>query len=150
MMDPATQLYLQNLIRQEGRSMLQYVGEAFPWTTPANQAFLPHISEMIAAEKHKAEELTRLLLKHRGRPAFLGAYPISFTNINFISLDHLLPRLAKFEKVRIAELEADLNRLLHEETRSRVRELLEMKKRHLARLEELTAQRTPAGAAEVR
>lgn len=140
-MDVDTHAYVQNLIRQEGRSMLQYVSESFPWTTPENAGFWPEIMELVREEKVAAEGLTRLLLRHRGRPAFLGAYPMSFTNINFISLDHLLPRLAKFQKGRIEELEKDVARILHEETRIQVRQVLEMKKRHLGRLEDLIQRR---------
>jgi hypothetical protein len=145
MMDAATQTYLQHLIRQEGRSLLQYVAEAFPWTTNANQAQLQDVAELVEEEKRMADDLTRFLQRHHGRAAFMGAYPISFTNLNFVSLDHLLPRLVKFEETRIAELTKDLDRILHEETRAKVRDLLEMKKRQVARLKALIAQRAAVG-----
>lgn len=141
MMDPATHSYLQTLIRQEGRSMMQYLGESYPWTTPENEGLLTNLRRMIDEENQMTEEIAKFLLRHRGRPPFLGAYPMSFTNINFISLDHLLPRLVSFQKGRLAELDVQVNKLLHEESREQVRKLVEMKKRHLSQLEELTASR---------
>jgi hypothetical protein len=139
MIDAATQAFVQNLIRQLGRSMLQYVTESFPWTTPANHALLKDLAAMALEERHMAGELTKLLLRHHGRAPFLGAYPMSFTTINFVALDHLLPRLVSFEEARVADLESEVERILHEETRSVVRSLLDMSRRHLARLKDLAA-----------
>lgn len=144
MMDPATQSYLQTLIRQEGRSLLQYVGEAFPWTTPENESILKDLRVLIDEENQMVSDLVKFLLHHRGRPAMRGAYPMSFTNINFTSLDHLLPRLVSFQKSRIADLEEQEPRILHGETRAKVREVLQTKRRHLATLEELAGRRSAA------
>jgi hypothetical protein len=141
MMDPLTHAYLQTLIRQEGRSMLQYVGESFPWTTPENEGILKVLAVLIDDEKRMVEDLTRFMLRHRGRPAMLGAYPMSFTNINFISLDHLLPRLVSFQHARITDIEKHEKLMLDSEVRAKVHEVLEMKLRHLSSLEDLVARR---------
>jgi len=141
-MDPTTHSYLQTLIRQEGRSMLQYVGESFPWTTLENESLLGDLRVLIDDEKHVVEDLTKFLLSHRGRPAFLGAYPMSFTNINFISLDHLLPRLVSFQKSRIADIETHEKLILDEPSRAKVLEVLEMKRQHLSQLEKLVARKS--------
>lgn len=150
MIDNETHAYLQSLIRQEGRSMLQYVSESFPWTTPENQALLPELKELARQEREGAEGLTRFLLRQRGRPTFLGAYPMSFTNINFIALDHLLPRLVTFQQDRTADLEKGLERVLHEETRVKLRELLTTKKRHQAHLEGMSLRLPPSGPSDRR
>ena len=71
---------------------------------------------------------------------------MSFTNINYISLAHLLPLLIDYQKRRIADLERDLGRIGAAETLALVRQILEIKGRHLQTLQEL-AKPKPHGAA---
>ena len=101
-MDAATADLLQNMVRKEGRSLLQYVSESVPWTTPKNHYALPVLLGMVKEEQEGTAAVVKLLLKNRVRPPYLGAYPMSFTTINYMSLDFLLPYLIDFEK-RIAE-----------------------------------------------
>ncbi|MFO0969509.1 MAG: hypothetical protein U0793_28460 [Gemmataceae bacterium] len=142
MMDAATQALVQDLIRQEGRSMLQYVVESFPWTTRDNEPLLLDLRQMADEERRAAEGLAKLLLRHHARPPFLGAYPMSFTTINFVALDHLLPRLIRFQKDRVADLEASEKRILQEDARMEVRSVLDLARRQLTRLERLAAGET--------
>ena len=90
------------------------------------------------------KELMQKLLKNRVRPPYLGAYPMSFTTINYMSLDFLVPYLIDFEKRRIAELEKDLAGVTEEEPKELLNSLLEMKQRHLATLTNLTGLEKPA------
>ncbi len=137
-MDAATAAMLQGLVRKEGRSLLQYVGESFPWTTAKNHQALPRLSEIVKEEQDGAAAIVRFLLKHRVRPPYLGAYPMSFTTINYTSLDYLLPFLVDFEKRRIAEMEHDLSQAQDAEAKGLLVSLLEMKRRHLQALGEMT------------
>src|SRR5205807_2321530 len=95
---------LQDMVRKEGRSLLQYVSESFPWTTHKNHQALPVLFEMAKEEEQGAAAIVRLLVANRVRPPYLGAYPMSYTTINYMSLDFLLPHLIDFENRRIAEL----------------------------------------------
>ncbi|MBI3407044.1 MAG: hypothetical protein HY040_01645 [Planctomycetes bacterium] len=138
-MDARTQTILQDLVRKEGRSLLQYVGESFPWTTAKNHDALPVLFQMVKEEQDGAAAIVRLLMKRKVRPPYLGAYPMSYTTINYISLDHLLPYLVDFEKRRIAELERELPLLDDVEARATVLSLLDTKRRHLQNLSEIQA-----------
>lgn len=135
-MDAGTASHLQELVRKEGRSLLQYVNESFPWTTAKTDHILPKLNEMAKEEQEGAAAVVRLLLKHRHRPPYLGAYPMSFTNINFIDLTYLLPFLVDFEKRRLADLESDLPHLHDGDAKGLVQSLVEMKRRHLETLTE--------------
>ena len=100
---------LRSVIRREGRSLLQYVSEAFPWTTPAS----PIAGEASAAWPPRSatpsRALMRFLRRQHATPPYLGAFPMGFTTINFVSLDHLLPLLVDEQRPRaIADLERDL------------------------------------------
>jgi hypothetical protein len=143
-MEPAAAALLQELVRKEGRSLLQYVTESFPWTTRKTRHILPVLVEMAKEEQDGAAALVRLLLKNRLRPPYLGAYPMSFTTINYMSLEFLLPYLIDFETRRIAELEKDLAAPFDDETRQLLQSLLEMKRRHLVTLTTLSAADKPA------
>src|SRR5579862_2385551 len=107
-MDAATATILQGLVRKEGRSLLQYVSESFPWTTHKNAHDAALLLDMAQEEQDAAAKVVSILQKNRLRPPYLGAYPMSFTTINYMSMDFLIPYLIDFEKRRIAELEKDL------------------------------------------
>jgi hypothetical protein len=143
-MDVATLTLLQEQVRKEGRSLLQYVSESFPWTTHKNHQVLPILFNMAKEEQEGAAAIVKWLLKNRARPPYLGAYPMSFTTINYMSLDFLLPYLIDFEKRRCAELEQDLAFISDDEAKHLLHTLLEMKQRHLATLTGLTAVDKPA------
>jgi hypothetical protein len=136
-MDSTTTAILQGLVRKEGRSLLQYVGESFPWTTAKNHHALPVLHEIIDEEQKATAAIVQYLVKNRVRPPYLGAYPMSFTTINYMALDFLLPLLKDFEKRRIAELEKSQILVVEEEPKHLVHSLIEMKKRHLTSLTSL-------------
>lgn len=143
-MDGATAKLLGDLVRKEGRSLLQYVSESYPWTTAKTDWALPVLLAMAKEEQDGTAGIVRLLLKERLRPPYLGAYPMSFTTINYMSLDFLIPYLVEFQKRRCAELQSDLATLAEGEARELVKGLLEMKERHLAALINLGATEKPA------
>jgi hypothetical protein len=143
-MDAATASLLQDMVRREGRSLLQYVNESYPWTTAKNHHGLSVLQDMAKEEQEAAAGIVRLLAKNRLRPPYLGAYPMSFTNINFMSLDFLVPYLIDFEQRRIAQLEKDLPLVSDDETKQLLKSILEMKQRHLQALSGLVDKEKPA------
>ncbi len=137
MIDAATQSLLRDIVRREGRSLLQYVRDAFPWISAREPEALPQLHKLTDEELEAAAALNQFLIRHRVTPPYLGAYPMAFTNINYVSLDHLLPQLVDYERRAIADLERDLGKLSQEAARAQVQQLLEMKQRHLKTLESL-------------
>jgi rubrerythrin len=135
--DAATQALLGDIIRREGRSLLQYVSEAFPWTQPEEQAALEQFQQLVQEEQQAVAGLIGFMQRRRLTPPALGTYPMSFTNINFVSLDHLLPVLANHQRQAIQALERDLTRVSDPEAQQQVQTLLAMKRRHLQALEEI-------------
>jgi hypothetical protein len=67
----------------------------------------------------------------------LGPYPVSFTTLNFIALDHLLPLLVDAQRRAISDLDRDLLSFTDALCRQEIQKLLEMKRRHLSALEAL-------------
>jgi hypothetical protein len=138
MIDRQSYLRLQDLIRREGRSFLQYAGESFPWTTVPQAEAAAKLQQLVHEEQGAAAGLARHLAKNRLTPPYLGAYPSYFTSYNFLALDRLLPLLVVHQQHGVEALQRDLA-AFNGETRHQVEQILTMKKRHLEELEKLAA-----------
>jgi hypothetical protein len=144
--DPVTEAALQEIVRRESRSLLSYIGDAYPWTTAAGTPALEGLRRVVEQESAAVTELGRALVRNKIPMPFLGSYPVRFTSCNFLALEFLLPRLATSEKELIAALEADLPRI-PAAVRAPVDALLEVKRQNLAALERLAPpQVTPAAS----
>jgi hypothetical protein len=139
MIDARTATILQGVVRREGRSLLQYVHDSFPWTQTGNQEMLTKIQALVEEERAATAALARFLIEQRFPPPYLGAYPTGFTTINYVSLESLLPRLLDFQKEAVAALQRDLAEVTDADARKQLLGLLEMKQRHLETLESLAA-----------
>ncbi len=139
MIDPETLTLLQDIVRRESRSLLTYVGEAFPWTNARDSAVRSKVMEILGEESKAVAALGRFLARRRAPVTFLGAYPESFTSLNFLALEHLLPRLVASQRRAITDLERDLAVLRDPEAKAQVEQLLAIKRRDLPLLESLTA-----------
>jgi hypothetical protein len=137
MIDAQSRTVLQDLVRREGRSLLQYVSESFPWITPEEQQALATLKAMVREEQEGVAAIARFLYGNRVSPAPLGPFPMNFTNINYISLDHLVPLLIENQRRRIAEMEAAVHGISDAEGRRQAGAFLAVKRQHLQKLEEL-------------
>jgi hypothetical protein len=145
-MDASTVALLQNIVRRETLSMLSYVGEAFPWTTARGVEALHRLKEIVAAHNEAVRALGRYLTKRRQPLVYLGSYPSNFTTINFLSLDHILPKLVESERGNVSALERDLAALHDKDAHAYGEKLLAVKKAQLEKLEFLTASHTKAAS----
>lgn len=138
MIDAASRATLLNLVRSEGRSLLQYVGESFPWTTAEEKAALARLQNIVEEEREALTRLIRFLVRQRiVGTAPLGPYPMEFTNINYISLDHLLPLLVDSQRQRVQALETQLKSISDPDCRQQVADYIAVIRGHLTALEEL-------------
>ncbi|HEX5270059.1 MAG TPA: hypothetical protein VFW33_06220 [Gemmataceae bacterium] len=129
---------LEAAIRREGRSLLQYVSEAFPWTKAVGDATPDKVRDLAREERDALGVLTKYLARQRHAVPYLGAFPMSFTTMNFVSLDYLLPRLTESARQSIAALEKDRAALADADAKAELDRLVELKKNHLKALEGLT------------
>jgi hypothetical protein len=139
MIDSKTAALLQTIVRREGRSLLQYVSEAFPWITDQEKDALAKLQQLTAQERDGVTRLAEFLIRQRITPPYLGAYPMEFTTINYVSLDHLLPLLVAHQRRAIPDLERDLSQIADSEARTEVQAILDAKRQHLQSLESLAA-----------
>lgn len=135
--DAQTYNRLQEIIRREGRSLLQYAVESFPWTITAADVRPAVLQQAAADEAEATADLARLLVRHHLSPPYLGAYPMGFTSFNYLALDRLVPLLVQYQLRGIAALHGDGKPLEDEEARDLVRGLLRVKEANLKKLEGL-------------
>lgn len=130
---------LDAILRREGRSFVQYVGEAFPWTTARDEQSVTQLQRVVAEDKAALVRLARFLDRHHHAIGPLESFPARWTSINFAALEHVLPHLVQAHKESITSLKRDLSWLTDPAARHEVEALLAAKGRHLQMLQGLTA-----------
>ena len=138
--DPA---FLHGLVRKEARCLLQYVGDAFPWTSARDFGKRDALLLMSRREREALDRVIRACIKAKTGNPVLGAYAERFMDLNFLAIDYLIPRLLEDQERRVKELEwAVLT--VPEFAREPLHELLRVKREDLAMLRELAAPQAPA------
>ncbi len=143
MMDPGTVSTLYAILRREGRSLLQYSRDAYPWTSADERDVVASLQRMIDDERSVCDAISRLLIRRRLTLPFIGAYPMAFTSYNFITLGKLTSLLAEHQRQSLAALRPQLAAVNDPDARLLVQQLLDMKQSHLRELERMAAA-TPA------
>ena len=138
---------LSRLISMGSSSLLQYVSESFPWSADPAHAALDTVMTLARVERDAVTLITRHLQKRHLRLPKFGSYPSHYTNINFVSLEYLLPKLVAEQEKEIAEIVSRLLREEDEEVRRLAQSFLEMKRGHLQSLQELATNKMPARSA---
>jgi hypothetical protein len=146
MIDARTQALLQDIVRRASRSMLQYVGESYPWAGDGEAEVLTQVQAVIAEEEQAVEGLAAFLRRRRIGIPYLGSYPEPFTNLNYVSLDYLLPRLLDWQRSWVAILERDATLIGEAEAKAQVDALVAVARRHLEELVKIVATHAKAGA----
>jgi hypothetical protein len=101
---------LNNLFELLDRSLARYLINARPWSRRP-YLLLGAIARRLATEhEYYAGELARLL-HHRGENVKSHTYPMEFTYYNYLSLEHLAPRLLDHQNRLIDEAHAALDEL---------------------------------------
>jgi hypothetical protein len=125
---------IERQIVRDGRSLVQYVEEAFLYSSASGEELRHRVDALAKDEQQAVGKLIRFLHKEHVTPPLLGAFPSRFTTINFAALDHLLPAILKEQEAGIAELERALHHLPECEGRHVLWEYLEGKRRRLGAL----------------
>jgi hypothetical protein len=140
-MDAGSLALLHRLVSMGARSLLQYVCQASTWSADNSHAALDRVRASAAEERDATARLTRHLQKKHLRLAPIESYPSHFTTLNFVTLDYVLPLLIAEHEKEIAEIEGRLHEAKDEEIRVLAEAYLERKRRDLATLKEIAADR---------
>lgn len=93
---------VNDLLIHMGRSLLQYVGESWPWTG-ADEADEREVVERLVQEQRQSISRLVDMLSRRGHVVDYGSYPTEYTSLNFVALDYLLDRLYAEQQVLAEE-----------------------------------------------
>jgi hypothetical protein len=88
------------------RSLLQYAGEAWPWTSSGSAEPRPEVDRLIAAQSDRVGKLADLLDGRRWTIDF-GAFR-DFSDLHYLSLTFVLPHLVDNERTIVREIELAL------------------------------------------
>ena len=85
-------------------SLLQFSGEVSLWSPASAQGARDTLARLIQQQKDHSEQLVQLLI-NRGWPVEFGTYPSEFTDLHFLSLKALLPRIITNQSMLLTELD---------------------------------------------
>jgi hypothetical protein len=136
-MSPVDSRRLQELFRRESRSLLQYALGASPYAAGDDRKVREDVKRIAQEEGEALERLGEFLVESRITLPYLGSFPVAFTDLNFVHIRHLLPKLIDEQKRDLSALEADLAAAADPAARSEIDRLVELHRRHLKELESL-------------
>lgn len=128
---------LQDAYRREFRSLLQYAREAAPYASVADRPIRDSILRIADDEAAELNAFGERLEAHRVALPYLGSFPVAFTDLNFVAVRHLLPKLIEEQKRDLARLDADAPRCSDAAAQTAMRHLADVHRRHLNELESL-------------
>jgi hypothetical protein len=92
MSDQASLQILSDLLNQVRYSLLQYIGESWPWSGKDDQVRLDAFVGLVRRQQFSAERLASLLLDRRA--VVPGSnYPQDCSELHFVTLDYAKTRL---------------------------------------------------------
>jgi hypothetical protein len=132
---------LNELLILLGRSLLQYVGESWPWTAEHETQPREVINRLVAEQQESVAQIAEFL-DERGHRITYGSFPTEYTSLHYAALDYLLTRLIAdqreiFEEVGEARLEAEGDY----DAELLLTGVSEQARRHLTELEQLARDR---------
>lgn len=142
---------LNQLLIDLGRSLLQYVGECWPWTGTDGDDDGDQertVIHQLVARQHVAVAQLADLLANRHWPIDFGTYPTEYTDLHYMALDFLLGQLIANERSLISELEAGIETTRYDDPQAAelLRDIISQERDNLAELQKLAAPRATGSA----
>lgn len=99
---------LNQLVIDLGCSLLQFLSEVSPWSPAGAVVARDTVARLQHQQKQHVAQLVELLQERRF-PVEFGLYPADFTDLHFLSLKAMLPRVIGNQDAIIAELDEALH-----------------------------------------
>ena len=98
---------LNDLLINVGRSLLQYVGECWPWADANTQDEQQAIDRLVQRQKQQVGQLANLLREAEWSTDY-GSYPTEYTDLHYVALDYLLDQLIQNQRGLVEDANATL------------------------------------------
>ncbi len=92
MSNASTYAALNELLINVGRSLLQYVGESWPWADADKGEAHRKVQDLVQRQKRQIRQLVELLYEGEWTIDF-GSYPTEYTDLHYVALDFLLDQM---------------------------------------------------------
>jgi 3-deoxy-D-manno-octulosonate 8-phosphate phosphatase KdsC-like HAD superfamily phosphatase len=102
-MSDASPQILNTVLDRLSHTLLQYIGEAWPWADPLDADCQATIMGLVRRQQFGAERVAELLTERRAIVT-LGNYRFDGSFLNYCTFDYLKPQLLADETHLIAEL----------------------------------------------
>jgi hypothetical protein len=137
MPNASTFIALNQLLIDLGRSLLQYVGECWPWSGYETEETHRKIDELVAIQRQDVLQLG-MLLDEAQWTIEKGTYPTEYTDLHYVALSYLLDQLVLNQKAIVEEAQRAKAQCEGDpEARKLVSEIHSTQQRILAELEAL-------------
>lgn len=136
-----TNAQLNELLILIGRSLLQYLGESWPWV---GDDAVPLGQSIQKQGQDQQAEISRIvdLLDRRYHPIEFGAFPTEYTSLHYVSIDYLLDQLLAEQAALVEEVGRIASNVSgDEEAVALAQDLQQAESRRLVELETLVRQR---------
>lgn len=95
---------LNSLLIELSRSLLQYAGEAWPWSDATQSEQRRVVDQLIGRQRVQIGRLAELIAS-RQRIVEFGTYPTGYTDFHYVGLDCMLGKLVENEAAIVASLD---------------------------------------------
>ncbi len=129
---------LNDLLNRLNCSLLQYIGESWPWTTHGDGALREEIFMALVRRQHFGTERLAELLVERRAVIEVGNYPWDGSSLHYVTLDFVKPKLLADEQSILEQLNQAVSQLNGDAEAVRlVEQLIADEEQAIARLEAL-------------
>jgi hypothetical protein len=137
--DSPSQVRLQEIVRRESRSLLQYAREVPLWAAPKERPALAQLHEIARTEGQATDALATWLQRHHAGILHLGPYASNYLSLNDMGLCRLLPRITQDHARLLLILETDAAALAGVMNgQSVLSDLVSLKRRHADELRSMS------------
>lgn len=100
---------INDLVIELHRSLAQYIGESWPWTSSDDEQIKDVVQDLVARQRR---DVTRLVefLRDRSHRVDFGIYPHAYTGYHYVSLSYLFSKLVEHQQKLVDLLERAANR----------------------------------------
>jgi len=125
---------LNRILANECHSLVDYLGEAPPWSHAGNEDLLELICEIQTDHGQYAQDLVDAIVDRDGCPVF-GSYPTPYLSLNDLALDYLLPHVVRDQRYSIQVTEQCIPEMIEDSHAEKLaRKLKESQRIHLKML----------------
>ncbi|MFV0445577.1 MAG: hypothetical protein ACK5Q5_18505 [Planctomycetaceae bacterium] len=94
---------VNDLLVNLGRSLLQYAGEAWPWSSAHDSGDLQRRVQQLGEMQRESVRSLATMLDGEGHAVDFGVYPDEYTSLHYVSLKYLIEQMIANEGALVSD-----------------------------------------------